>query len=512
MRLEPRSIIDAMPAPAPNSFYWHDYETFGTDSRRDRPSQFAGLRTTLDLEPLGEPLTVFCKPAPDVLPSPEACLLTGITPQQAEREGVIEAEFAARIHAELATPGTCGVGYNSIRFDDEFTRNLLYRNFYEPYTREWDNENSRWDIIDLARMCYALRPQGIEWPLREADKPSFRLGDLTTANHLAHAQAHDALSDVHATLALARLLRYAQPRLWHFYFALRRKRQAFTFLDYVQRTPVLHVSSRYPAERGNLAMVVPLAAHPDQPNSVIVYDLDADPTPLLELDAEAIADRVFTPKADLPEGCERIPLKAVHANKSPALAPLKALAGVDRQRIRLDVARCEKHLDMLRNAADLGEKVRRVFASTRDESVIDPELAIYRGFVEDADKSLLREVRRTPPAELGKCEFPFRDARYPELLFRYRARNWAHTLSTSEHERWREFRHSRLCDAGALTPLTLAAYFAQITALRSSEGAQQSILDQLEAWGHTLASDSGLDHGQDVLLQGDLHFPARARA
>jgi len=501
-----------MPAPAPNSFYWHDYETFGTDPKRDRPAQFAGLRTTLDLEPIGEPLTIYCKPAPDVLPQPEACLLTGITPQQAERDGVIEAEFAARIYAELAVPGTCSVGYNSIRFDDEFTRNLLYRNFYEPYTREWENENSRWDIIDLARMCYALRPQGIEWPLREDNKPSFRLGDLTTANHLAHTHAHDALSDVHATLALARALKHAQPRLWHFYFALRRKRRAFTFLDYVHRTPVLHVSSRYPAERGNLAMVVPLAAHPELPNSVIVYDLDADPTPLLELDADAIADRVFTPKAALPEGCERISLKAVHANKSPALAPLKALAGVDTQRIRLDVARCEKHLGMLRHAADLGEKMRRVFAGTRDESGIDPELAIYRGFVQDADKRLLREVRHTPPTELGKREFGFRDARYPELLFRYRARNWPDALSAAEHERWREFRHKRLHDAGALTALTLDDYFAQIALLRGRDGAQQSLLDQLETWGHNLASDIGLDHGQDVLLQSDLRFPARAGA
>ena len=500
------------PASQSASFYWHDYETFGTDSKRDRPSQFAGLRTTLDLEPIGEPLTIHCRPAPDVLPNPEACALTGITPQLALREGVIEAEFAARIHAELAAPGTCGVGYNSIRFDDEFTRNLFYRNFYEPYTREWDNENSRWDIIDLARLAYALRPQGIEWPLRAENKPSFRLEDLTAANHLAHTQAHEALSDVHATIALARALKHAQPRLWHFYFALRRKRRAFALLDYVHRTPVLHVSSRYPAERGNLAMVVPLAAHPDQPNSVIVYDLDSDPTALLELDAEAIADRVFTPKADLPEGCERIALKAVHANKSPALAPLKALAGVDTQRVKLDIARCEKHLEMLRHAADLGEKVRRVFASPRDDAAVDPELAIYRAFVDDADKRLLREVRRTPPAELGRSVFGFHDARYPELLFRYRARNWPETLSTSEHERWQEFRRRRLCDRGALTPLTFADYFAQIAALRQREGAKHALLDQLEAWGHNLAADIGTDHEQDLLLQGDLRFPAPAHA
>ena len=474
-----------MPSPQPSSFYWHDYETFGIDSKRDRPSQFAGLRTTLDLEPIGEPLAIFCKPAPDVLPNPESCLLTGITPQQAQRDGMIEAQFAARIHEELAAPGTCGVGYNSIRFDDEFTRNLFYRNFYEPYSREWDNENSRWDIIDLARLAYALRPDGMQWPMREDHKPSFRLEDLTTANHLAHTQAHDALSDVHATIALARALKHAQPRLWNFHFALRHKRQAFTFLDYAHRTPVLHVSSKFPAERGNLAMVVPLAAHPDQANCVIVYDLDADPAPLLELDAEAIAERVFTPRADLPEGCARIPLKAVHANRSPALAPLSVLAGVDTARIKLDVARCEKHLDLLRRAADVGEKVRRVFASAHDEAPVDPELAIYRGFVDDADKRRLREVRRTPAAELGSRDFGFRDARYPELLFRYRARNWPETLSSAEHERWQAFVMNRLMARTDVTGITLEEYFTATEALRyqTTRADRQQILDLLQDWG-----------------------------
>jgi exodeoxyribonuclease-1 len=301
------------------SFYWHDYETFGIDPCRDRPAQFAGQRTNRDLEPIGDPLAIYCKPARDVLPNPISCLITGITPQRAERDGVIEAEFAARIHEELAEPGTCAVGFNSIRFDDEFTRNLLYRNFYDPYAREWENGNSRWDVIDLARMCYALRPQGIEWPLREDGTPSFRLEDLTAANNIGHQQAHDALSDVNATLAIARLLRTKQPRLFAWYFALRRKQRAFEMLDHVHRTPVLHVSSRYPAERGCIAMVAPLAVHPLQPNKVIVYDLDTDPAALLELDAEDIADRVFVSRADLPEGVERIPLKAVSANRSPSI-------------------------------------------------------------------------------------------------------------------------------------------------------------------------------------------------
>ncbi|HEY7872238.1 MAG TPA: exodeoxyribonuclease I [Rudaea sp.] len=476
------------------SIYWHDYETSGTDARRDRAVQFAGQRTTLDLNPVGEPLTVFCRPAPDVLPQPAACLITGITPQQAARDGVIEAEFAARIHEELAVPGTCGAGYNSIRFDDEFTRNLLYRNFYDAYEREWKNGNSRWDIIDLARMCYALRPQGIEWPLHDG-KPSFKLQDLAAANKLSSAQAHNAASDVATTIDLARLLKRAQPKLWDFYFALRRKAEAFKFLDYAHRTPVLHVSSRYPAERGCLAMVAPLAAHPSLPNGVIVYDLAVDPAPLIELDADEIRDLVFTPKADLPEEFARIPLKTVHANKSPALAPLSALRDVDTRRINLDAAACERHLELLRNTPDVAEKVRRVFAIERDaKEAIDPELAIYAGFPSDADKRLFAKVRGTPPASLREYENTFVDARFSTLLFRYRARNFPKTLNADENRRWQSFRRQRLTQATSITSPSLDDYLAQIAALRAAPTTtltQQALLDQLEAWGRQISDDIG---------------------
>ena len=484
--------MSSAPSSQP-SFYWHDYETFGTDSRRDRPSQFAGQRTTLDLEPIGEPLTLYCKPAPDVLPHPVSCLITGITPQLAAREGLIEAEFAAHVQEELAAPGTCGAGFNSIRFDDEFTRNLLYRNFYDPYEREWQNDNSRWDIIDLARMCYALRPHGIEWPRNADGLASFRLEDLATANQIAHTQAHDAQSDVQATIALARLLKGAQPKLWNFYFALRRKHEAFKLLDVVQRTPVLHVSSRFGAERGCIAIVVPLALHPEQPNKVIVYDLDADPAPLLDLDAQAIAERVFTSRAELPDGVDRVPLKLVHANRSPALAPMSVLKDTDTRRIGLDVERALRHLQRINGSADLADKVRRVFTrGAEGEETPDPEIAIYRGFCGDGDKRLCAEIRRTPRVELARGKFEFRDARFTELLFRYRARNYPETLTVDERDRWRAFRRRRLNEETPLSALTLPRYFGEIAnarAMPALSATQHGILDQLEAWGHDIAAE-----------------------
>jgi exodeoxyribonuclease I len=470
------------------TFFWHDYETFGADPRRDRPSQFAGIRTNAALEPVGEPVMIYCRPPRDMPPQPVACVITGIAPQSTEREGLNEATFAAAVHEQLSVPGTCTVGYNSLRFDDEFTRHLLYRNFYEPYGREWENGNSRWDLIDLVRMCQALRPEGIVWPLREDGTPSFKLEHLATANHLKQERAHDALSDVEALIGLARLIREKQPRLWDWYFALRRKQRVLELLDVTKMTPMVHVSSRYPASRHCLAIVAPLAMHPTRQGEIIVYDLASDPADLLALTDEAIADRVFTSRADLPEGVERIALRTVRANHVPALAPLTTLQGADTVRLGVDLAQAERYLEALRTHEGLAEKVRRVFGHAADlPPAEDPELALYGAFMPDADRRLLADVRATPPAQLGQRSFPFRDPRYPELLFRYRARNWPETLDAEETARWEAFRRERLTRHTPLTTLTLDEYMAELAVLRTGEAPPFALLDQLEAWGRELA-------------------------
>ena len=251
-------------------------------------------------------------------------------------------------------------------------------------------------------MCEALRPEGIAWPTREDGTPSFKLELLATANHLQQERAHDALSDVHALIGLARLIRARQPRLWDWFYALRRKQRVFELLDVAGMTPLVHVSSRYPASRHCLALIAPLAQHPGRPGEVIVCDLADDPAEWLQLDEDEIADRVFTPRADLPEGVARIPLRTVRANRAPALAPLSALKGADLARLQLDPECCLAHRDALAAADGLAAKVARVFARAAElPPAEDPELALYGGFLPDADKRLLREVRATPPEQLA---------------------------------------------------------------------------------------------------------------
>ena len=425
---------------ANQTFYWHDDETWGANPARDRPVQFAGVRTDAELNIIGDPLMVYARPSPDYLPHPEACLITGITPQQALQEGVSEAEFIATVHAELSQPGTCGVGYNSIRFDDEVTRYTLYRNFYDPYAREWQNGNSRWDLIDVARLCRALRPEGIEWPLREDGTPSFRLEELSAANGLSHESAHDALSDVYATIDLAKLLKQCQPKLFEYALSLRDKRSVAAMLDVVTQVPVLHVSGRLPAAKFCSALMMPLALHPENKNSVIVYDLSVDPTPLIELSAEEIAARVFSATADLPEGAERIPLKEIHINRAPIVATAKLLDEAVSQRLQIDMSQCRRHWAQLHKAQGVQEKLQKIFAARQFAESNDPDVMLYGGgFFNGEDKKMMDEVRRATPDILAMQRYHFKDARLPELLWRYRARNFPMSLSDSEREKWRNF-------------------------------------------------------------------------
>ena len=468
------------------SFFWHDYETWGADPRRDRASQFAGIRTDTDLNVIGEPVSFYCRPADDMLPQPEACLVTGITPQKAMAEGVSEADFFARVHEHLAQPGTCGVGYNSLRFDDEFTRYGFYRNFFDPYGREWQNGNGRWDIIDMARLCRALRPEGIEWPTREDGAPSFRLEELTAANGIEHFAAHDALSDVYATIALARLIRERQPRLYHYVLEHKDKGAAGQLFDLNSKKPVLHISGMFPATSGSAAVVMPLIRHPINRNGIIVYDLRWDPQDWLSLDEGEILERLYTPSDELPEGEARIALKTVHLNKCPVIVPLNTLTDRAKSEWQIDLEQCERHRQTLLAVDGLSEMLEMIFSESPFESADDPDHALYDGFIGDSDRRLGDRIRSMLPDELGGSGFVFEDRRMDELLFRYRARNWPQSLNEEERGRWEEYRRERLTDPFAGASITLNDYRMVLAALRQQRPERAELLEALEQWPQVL--------------------------
>ena len=471
------------------TFLWHDYETFGANPMADRPAQFAAQRTDSGLNPVGDPVVWYCAPSDDVLPHPMACLITGITPQEALEKGEPEAVFARRVHEEMMQAGTCSAGYNSVRFDDVISRNLFYRNLRDAYQREYKNGNSRWDLIDLARLCYALRPEGIEWPMHEPGKPSFRLEDLSRANGIEHEGAHDALADVRATIGLARLIKEKQPRLFEWGLGMRKQRDVAELLDPSSPQPLLHTSAKIPATRGCTAMILPLAVLPDRPKSYVVYDLSGDPELLLQEPADVLSDLVFTPTEDLPEGMQRVPLKLVHSNHVPMLAPLGTLKGVDTDRIGMDPARCRQNAARIIPALNLvRNKVIEVFSQPREgfADSADPDRMLYSGgFFSAADRHLMNKILSVAPKNLGSHLWSFQDERLQLMLFRYRARNFPETLNQEEARIWDRDRRARLVETGDPDYFTVERYRQTVALLREErkdEPRSLEILDKLDAW------------------------------
>lgn len=464
------------------SIFWYDFETTGIDPRRDRPLQVAGVRTDLDLNEIAAPLNLHCRLSDDVLPHPRACLVTGILPDTLQRQGLREREFLQRLHDELARPNTCTVGYNNLRFDDEMVRHSLYRNFHDPYAREWQQGNSRWDVLGLIRALYAFRPESLTWP-EENQRVSLRLDRLTLANGIEHGQAHDALADVRATLALARLVRQRQPRLYDYLWAQRQKKAVQARIRLLE--PLLHVSGRFSAERHFLAPVLPLAWHPVNRNVLIVCDLDAAPEPLLELDADTLRQRLYTRREDLAEGELPVPLKLVQINKCPVLAPFSVLRPADTERLGFDLASVWRTVRrLLDQRSNWQPKLQALYtepaALAGQLKVQDAELRLYDGFIDAAERSLCERVRQCPAEQLGSQTWAFRDDRHPDMFFRYRARNFPELLTAEEGARWREFCRLRLLQEEGQGQLTCGQFFTLAEQLRGE--VSSDLLPILDAW------------------------------
>ncbi len=472
------------------SFYWHDYETFGAQPSVDRPCQFAGIRTDEALNVLGKPLEVFCKPPVDYIPKPGASLVTGITPQIAWKKGLIEPDFIAKVHQQLSMPGTCGVGYNSIRFDDEVSRYTLYRNFYDPYAREWQNGCSRWDIIDMVRMVYALRPDDIVWPTGTNGEVSFKLELLTQANGLSHEAAHDAMSDVYATIDFAKLIKQSKPKLFEYALALRAKKAVLEVIKPSRPQPFLHVSSKYPASQGCTALVAPVGMHPSNNNAVLVVDLSQDPDEWSSLSVSEIQRRVFTKTVDLGDE-SRLALKAIHINKSPMVATIKLLDDKAASRLGIDVSLCLKHWQKIQ-ALDKQVLLRLSEAMQPTAMpVADVDQQLYNGFFDGTDKAQMRRIHTMPASQLIADDFGFTDKRLAPLLFRYKARNWPEVLTQEEQEAWQHHCFTTLSEASDNNPYVIDNFFEEIEQLMSVEGQTPrnlAILEELQAYGDLLVS------------------------
>ncbi len=407
------------------SFFFYDLETSGLNARGDRIMQFAGQRTDENLEIVGEPVNILVKMSEDALPSPGAIAVTGITPQQTLMDGLKEADFCKYVIEEIFVPDTIALGYNTVRFDDEFMRAILWRNFYDPYEWEWKDGRSRWDLLDVVRMTRALRPDGIKWPFNEDNKPTNRLELLTKLNGLEHMHAHDALSDVYATIAVAKMIRKKQPEIFNFLLKNRDKKEVQKYVNLDDKRPFVYTSGRYESKFNKTTVVFPLTT--GRHGNILVYDLRYN---LGELDPEKIFPVV----------------KEICLNKCPAIAPLGVLEKADGwAKIDLSPETVEKNLQTLLKYPEFAEKMRSEYEIDREfPAAEEPEAAIYDGFLDEVDRIKVAAVRNASVNQLADFHPDFQDDRLDELLLHYKGRNFPETLSENEMQKWEEYRRSRI--------------------------------------------------------------------
>jgi exodeoxyribonuclease-1 len=469
------------------TFYWYDYETFGISPKIDRISQFAGIRTDENLNIIDEHM-FYCKPTNDCLPSPEACNVTGITPQLCNQKGLIEHKFIKKIQVEFSKPDTCIVGYNSIRFDDEFTRYTLYRNFLDPYAWHWKNGNTRWDILDVVRMCYALKKDSsLKWVYNEAGKPIFKLDQLSPANGIKHTNAHDALADVRATIAIAKIIKTTQPKLFDYAFKLREKKFVESKIKLFE--PMLHTSGMYAAEKSCTRLSVALAYHPEYKDRVIVFNLDQDPSILLELDIKELKKLMFTKQAELPTGVERLQIKDLIFNKSPMFVPnIYKINPEVAEQLQIDMDTCMQRLTFIKdNQTAINKIIQALYQNDKDFSNNeDVDQSLYGGFMDNADKRFGEQLQSLNIDELKNFHPKFKDEKLSKLLIHFKARNYPESLTENEEEYWFETIQGRI-QTGENGYLSIDEYFQRIHAMRGQYPQKETLWKQLENYGESLS-------------------------
>lgn len=473
------------------TFFFYDLETSGFNPRMARIMQFGGQRTDMELKPIGQPLNFLVKITEDILPDPDAVLVTGITPQKTLAEGISEAEFLKIFHEEAAMPNTIFVGFNNVRFDDEFMRFLHYRNFYDAYEWQYKDGKSRWDLLDVVRMTRALRPKGIKWPVDAEGKATNRLELLTALNNLDHSHAHDALNDVMASIAVARLIYKKQPKLFSYLLNLRDKQKIAQLV--LSGQPFVYTSGKYAGEYEKTTVAVMIAEHPNN-TGALVYDLREDPVQFVEMDTQTLAEAWKTRHQ---EERTHLPVKTIKFNRCPAVAPLNVLDTASQKHLKLnmpDIFRHAQELGTMKEwkarvcqALDILDQQRQTSLLLKDRSV-DEQL--YDAFVPDSDRGLLRAIQNCQPDDLGKMIDRLKDRRLKALLPLYKARNFPRQLTKQERSSWEKYRFNRLFGGeGKSRAALFSTRLSELLASPRLSSRDRFVLEELRLYAESIAPD-----------------------
>ena len=462
------------------NFYFYDYETFGINPKTSRIAQFAGIRVDENLNILEEKM-FYCKPTRDSLPDPVACNITGISPQLCEEKGLLERDFIAKINAEFSLPNTCVVGYNNIRFDDEFTRHTLYRNFFDPYAWAWKRGNSRWDLLDVVRMCYALKPETMNWSFDDGI-PSFKLDRLAPINNII-VKAHDALEDVRATIAIAKIIKEKQPKLFNYALSLRDKKTVAKNIELY--SPMLHTSGMYSAKLGCTRRCIPLGF--SSLGNVIIFNLDQDPKILLDLEVEDLKKLQFAKSSELPKGVERLQLKEMHLNKSPMfVANVHKLSPETIRHLQIDMTKTDKHLQfILDNKQEINRKILALYKKTDFPKNDDIDQSLYGGFLSNNDRGIADEINQMSIDKLQNFTPEFEDNKLNELFTNFKARNYPEILNEEEREYWFEVVQERIQN-GENGYLGIEEFEKTLLEVKNNSSHNIKLWNELESFVHSV--------------------------
>lgn len=464
------------------TYFFYDLETSGLNPREHRIMQFAGIRTDENLKPIGEPYNLLVKLNDDMLPSPEALMITGISPQKTLDEGYTEAEFAKILAEEIFTPGTVTIGFNNVRFDDEFIRYLFWRNFHDAYEWSWKDQRSRWDLLDVVRLTRALRPEGINWPVDKEGRPTNRLELLTKENNIDHLKAHDALSDVEALIAITALIKEKQPQLFDYLFSMRAKKEVQKLINLENKKPFVYASGRYSADYEKTSVAFPLTS--GHHGNVIVYDLRHDPSDFFDMTVDQLTENLYAPwEKRKQKDFVGLPIKELKYNQTPAVAPMGVLEkNQGWEKIGLTLEQVSKHQKALLSRPDFAEKIREIYEKAPEfKKNIEPEAQLYDGFLPDKDRGMVQMIQGLKADDLADFHPEFIDDRLPELLLHYKARNYPRSLSETESEAWELWRSARINQQ-------LPGFMKSLHSLSAGDVSEDKafMLEELKLWAESV--------------------------
>lgn len=386
------------------TFTWYDTETSGIDHEYDQIYQFASVKTdaNLNIIPNSEK-NLNCKPRIDVIPQPGAFLTHMIDIDMLVKEGMSEFELTRMIANEFMSNSNNMVsGYNTIGFDDEVVRRLMFRNMRDPYSHEWMEGNGRFDSYKMIQMIYALKPEMLTWRKNDKGSHSLKLEHLVEDNGLLDIghQAHDALSDVYATIALTKHLKEDNPRLFDYAMKLTDKRNVSSVLfnnyDVAKRTPIVDVNTIYGGGKKYSSILLPIIGDVKNSSKVLCVDLTKDPTDLFGMSSKDINKYLFTKREELEAHAPRVPAAGIAINKMPMVMQLKPNTLNNEQADRMDVdldqveANRQKVVDHIAKDPKFIERFQAGFTSEmRTDNERDSFGTLYTSanFFSDSDKN-----------------------------------------------------------------------------------------------------------------------------